>query len=127
LKIFFIFKLFSVLLFGEIYILSYKIVTEKNRIFTDSLYLSKPMRAKKYYPVSTISVDGDRWESDKKIINKNRDEILNFLFAKNGISIRDFTKSGNHGISSRTTLLLPPIHISLERGIDEVFITLLKN
>ncbi|EJF06737.1 hypothetical protein ThvES_00011760 [Thiovulum sp. ES] len=126
-KIFFIFKLLSVLLFGEIYILSYKIVTEKNRIFTDSLYLSKPMRAKKYSAVSTISVDGNRWESDRKIINKNRDEILNFLFAENGISIRDFTKSGNRGVSSRTTLLLPPIHISIERGIDEVFITLLKN
>jgi hypothetical protein len=126
LKIFLLFNLLFSFLVGEIYILSYKIVTEKNRVFTDSLYLSKPMKVGKYSGVSSLVLDAKRWDSDRKIINQNREKILNFLFETNGISIKDFTISGNRGVLSRTTLLLPPIHIVIERGIDEAYITLLK-
>jgi hypothetical protein len=108
-------------LWGEVYILSYKIVVKNSKISSESLYISSPMRKSRYLIVDSIEVDGKREDSDRKIIDDNREEILEFLF-KSGVSVNDFTRN----YSSQTTLLLPPIYIAIDRVTSGAFITLLR-
>jgi hypothetical protein len=115
----------STLFGGEIYILSYKLVTKGNRVSAESLYISSPMVEKRYTPIRSLKVEASRFDNDRYVIQKNRDEILEFLF-KSGISIRDFSRNIGMAGNSQTTLLLPPLYIALDRVSIGNFITLLE-
>lgn len=111
--------LFTLSLYGEIYVLSYKVVLKNNLIASDSLYIAPLMvPSKKFKSIGFIELEGERVDSDRYIIQKNRDYILETLF-KRGIIINDYTTNRNFSSTSQTTVILPPIYIALERGILE--------
>jgi hypothetical protein len=120
-----IFSLFAINLEGEIYIFSYKIVTKDSKVAVDSLYVSELMtNYKKFRGVSSIEVEGSVRDSDRLIIERSKDQILEWLLTQNAI-IEDHTRTSNLQGRSQTTLLLPPQYIALERVNGSLFMTLL--
>lgn len=125
-KILFIISLFQISLFSEIYILSYKIVI-KNSIFSaDSLFISKLMiPSKKFQEISIIELESNKSDNNRFILTKNREIILNFLFKK-GVILQDYSESFNFQGSSQTTMILPPLYISLNRFNYGTYLTILQ-
>jgi len=125
-RFFIIFIFFQISIFGEIYILSYKIVTKNSVVATESLYISQLMvPSKQFKVIQRMELDSEDRDNNRYIIKKNRENILDVLF-KRGIIINDFTTALNLQGSSQTTIILPPIHISINRLNNDSYLTILK-
>ena len=113
-------------LLGNVYILSYKIVVQNGTILNDSLYVSPLMvSSKKFQYEGFIQLEGAIRDSDRYIIEKNRELILERLF-KDGIIIRDFSENRGLSNNSQTTIILPPIYVALERDSLDIYLIILK-
>jgi len=114
-------------LFGEIYILSYKIVVQNSVVTTDSLYLSKLMiPSKRFKILYQTSLESEERDSDRYIIEKNRDFILETLFKK-GVIVKDYTTAINFQSRTKMVMILPPAYISIDRYYNNSsYLTILK-
>ena len=121
--IFRIFFIFTLSLYGEIYILSYKVVVKNGIITSDSLYISPLMvSSKKFKYDGFIQLEGEIRDNNKYLIRKNKELILERLF-KNGIIINGFSKNHDFASTSQTTILLPPLYVALQR--DSLYVNLI--
>lgn len=109
-------------LFGEIYILSYKIVVKNGIVSADSLYIADLMiPSKTFQTVETYLLEAKKRDNNRFIIRQNREYILESLF-KRGIILQDFTTSINLQSRNQTVMILPPLYISIDRiGLDTYF------
>jgi len=114
-------------LLSEIFILSYRVSIQDNRVIGEKLTLSPIMVPMKFRSVSFIEVDSDYDDTNRYIIRSHKDEVLEFLF-KNGIHLDNQTKISSFGVggSTITTLLLPPTYIAIDRTKNFTLITLLN-
>jgi len=121
-KFFILILILKFSLFGEIYILSYKIVVKNGIVSADSLYIANLMiPSKKFKTVETYILEAKKRDSNRFIIRKNREYILETLFKK-GIILNDFTTSINFQNRNQTVMILPPLYISIDRiGLDTYF------
>jgi hypothetical protein len=126
------FKLIFILIFvqsfafGQIFVLSYKIVIKQNIVSADSLYISDLMvPSKKFIGVKTFLINSEKRDNNRYIIKKNREYILEVLF-KQGIILKDFTTSSNLQARNQTTIILPPVYIAIDRIGLETYFTILK-
>jgi len=121
-KLFLISIFFQMSLFGEIYILSYKIVVKNGIVSADSLYIADLMiPSKTFQTVETYLLEAKKRDSNRFIIRQNREYILESLF-KRGIILQDFTTSINLQSRNQTVMILPPLYISIDRiGLDTYF------
>lgn len=125
-KQFFILSFIAISLYGEVYVLSYKVVVKSNLVTSDSLYISNLMvPSKRFKSINFIELEGNRRDSDSFVLQKNRDKILGTLF-KNGVVVEDNTKAINQHSKSLTTIILPPIYVSLERSNLDINLIILK-
>ena len=121
-----IFFLFKISLFGEIYVLSYKIVIKNNIVFTESLYVSDLMiPSKKFKYSQRIMLESKDKDNNFSILKQNRENILKVLFA-NGVILEDYTTALNLQGETQTTMILPPIYISIDRLNKQTYLTILK-
>jgi len=121
-KLFLISIFFQMSLFGEIYILSYKIVVKNGIVSADSLYIADLMiPSKTFQTVETYLLEAKKRDNNRFIIRQNREYILESLF-KRGIILQDFTTSINLQSRNQTVMILPPLYISIDRiGLDTYF------
>ena len=81
--------------------------------------------SKKFQYEGFIQLEGAIRDSDRYIIEKNRELILERLF-KDGIIIRDFSENRELSNNSQTTIILPPIYVALERDSLDIYLIILK-
>ena len=106
--------------------LSYKIVIKNNIVFTESLYVSDLMiPSKKFKYSQRIMLESKDKDNNFSILKQNRENILQALFS-NGVILEDYTTALNLQGETQTTMILPPIYISIDRLNQKTYLTILK-
>ena len=115
---------------ATVYILTYKIVISNNIVRSESLTISTPMLPIKDLKLKRVSawfsLQAKKNDSDKDIIQINREKILNILF-REGILINSFSNNTSSRNSETITLMLPPIYIAIVGLYQERYFSILKN
>jgi len=102
---------------AEVYIVSYSTTIKNSKVIKDSFYISPIMTSidlSKLYYFGYIELKANRRDSIYKIVQNNKDSILDFFF-KNGVVLNNNTKSVNFQQSTTTKLTVPPLYIYTER------------
>ncbi len=122
LKIIFIINVlfFNLNLYSDIYILSYKSVLKKGQIVSENFQIAKSMKnidEDQQEAIGVIELDGKRTESDRQILLKNKDKIVEILSSLFGVSLSDHSLACNLNLtgSSQTTYIISPTRVLLER------------
>jgi hypothetical protein len=115
---------------ATVYILTYKIVISNSIVRSESLTISTPMLPVKDLKLKRVSswfsLEAKKKDSDKDIIQLNREKILNILF-REGILINSFSNNTSSRNSETITLMLPPIYIAIVGLYQERYFSILKN
>ncbi len=115
---------------ATVYILTYKIIISNNIVRSENLTISTPMLPVKYLKLKKVSawfsLKAKKKDSDKDIIQANREKILEILF-REGILINSFSNNTSSRNSETITLILPPIYIAIIGLAQERYFSILKN
>ena len=115
---------------ATVYILTYKIVISNSIVRSENLTISTPMLPVKDLKLKRVSawfsLEAKKKDSDKDIIQINREKILNILF-REGILINSFSNNTSSRNSETITLMLPPIYIAIVGLYQERYFSILKN
>jgi len=107
---------------SETYILSYRAQIKNAVIISESFHLSKSMQKVHATPAQSLKIYSNKQTNIKKIINTNKDEVLNFMM-KFGTHTRSHERLRNNVSSSLISITIPPTYITVDFKKDYAIIT----
>ena len=122
LAFFLIFFLASGLEATQTYILSYRAQVKNAVVISESFHLTESMKEVHAHPAQKLEINASNETDLQKILEKNRDEILEFLM-KYGTHTRSHEKVFNNKSSSLVSITIPPTYITVDFKNDYAIIT----
>jgi len=107
---------------SETYILSYRAQIKNAVVISESYHFSQAMTQVESTPAQSLSLYSPHESDLNAIINKNKDEILEFLM-RHGVHTRSHEKIKDLKSSSLINLTLPPTYITVDFNDDDAIIT----
>ena len=112
----------SLLSASQTFILSYRAQVKNAVVISESFQFSQAMTPVKAEPAQKLTIRSDEETNLRLIIEKNKDEILEFLM-KYGAHTRSHEKVSDLKSNSLIELTLPPTYITVDFKKDYAIIT----
>ena len=119
---FLIFYLASNLEASQTYILSYRAQVKNAVVISESFHLTKSMKEVHAHPAQKLEIDTLKENDLQKILEKNRDHVLEFLM-KYGTHTRSHETVTDNKFSSLISITIPPTYITVDFKNDYAIIT----